>query len=189
MLARIASSIRAVRRGASFRMRRASSHIPRLPITGEVDPSPDVERELHAFEPTLALIIRPAWKECWLLQHQPNKRRIEDGRKMITEARRDDLVVDDFPVERLMAEGWACLSIEQYDRATSIGYLLARASQVLGASDADLRAVMRERSAEADNTRAAERRAAVIRERITSDARFDHAWAHRGRRSVAGRSA
>jgi hypothetical protein len=168
---------------------RASSHVPRLPISGELDPAPDVVRELHAFEPTLALVIRPAWKECWLLQHQPNKRRIQDGRKMIEEARRDDLVVDDFPVERLMADGWACLSIEQYTRATSIGYLLARASQVLGASDADLRAAMSERSAEADNTRAAERRAAVIRERITSDARFDHAWAHRGRRSVAGRSA
>lgn len=157
----------------------------RLPAAHDVPP--DILRALWALNPSLDVYILPDGR-VWLLLHEEERARIQVGREMLAQSKSDGIDECKYPyvTARLMADGWSMLDEIPY-RRLSAGVLEQLAQRALYRRDHERRALERELLSVADSTRQAERRAAVISERIRAEARSDWKWAARGRRHFSSR--
>jgi hypothetical protein len=161
----------------------------RVALPAVVDVPPTVLTALWAHDPRLDLYPLPDGR-VWLLLHEEDRGRISEGRKILTQDKREGVDECRFPfvTARLMADGWSLLDELPYLRGTSAGAVEVLAQRALYRTEADMRAEATEFRLEADSTRAAERRAAVISERIRSTSRSDWKWAYRGKRHFTSRA-
>jgi hypothetical protein len=159
----------------------------RIALPSAHDVPPDVLRALWALDPRLDAYILPDGR-VWLLLYEADRGRIAEGRKMLEREKAEgtDECRHPFVTARLMADGWSLLDELPYHRGTSAGAMVKLAQQALYRNEDTLKAQERDLRSIADSTRAAERRAAVISERIRSSSRSDWAWAYRGRRHFTG---
>lgn len=160
----------------------------RVALPAVVDVPSAVLETLWAHDPRLDLYPLPDGR-VWLLLHEEERGRIAEGRKMLAQDKASgiDELRHPFVTARLMADGWSLLDELSYQHGTSAGVVERLAQQALYRTEAELKARERALRSVADSTAQAERRAAVISERIRSEARSDWKWAYRGRRHFTSR--
>lgn len=165
---------------------RRSSSRTRVTLPAVVDAPSATLVALRTLDPRLDLYPLPHGV-VWLLRKTDHPARIHAGRKLLALFREDNgnVAAEPMYTEHLMAEGFELLSEHVWHEGWSAGAMLARAQRVLYATAAQVEADMRERRAVADSSRHAEERTRVIRERIRSGSRWDHARTYRGGKMFA----
>ena len=122
--------------------------------------------------------------DAWLLQRQENTARIQEGRLMLVRDREDDLErFNELNVSaHLMAQGFALLGITDFQRGMSAGFMVGLAQSVLHKTRVDMERENAELRSIADSSAQAEAGAALIRDRIRSNAKSDWDRVYRGKR-------
>ncbi len=161
--------------------RRGGAVCSRVLIPAVVAAPVDVLRELRAYDDRLDLYTLPDGR-VWLLVKSDKMERIDQGRIELAQNRGDGLPADRSAL--LMAAGFELLSEEPFCRLSAT-HLLRVAQQKMHASGADIRAAVRIHRAESDSSARILRGAQQLIERVESNARSDHRWAYRGRRSFS----
>lgn len=148
-----------------------------------VDAPVDVLRVLRGFNSALDLYVLPDGR-VWLLWQSMKPARIQAGRDELFEAKLEGF---DEPMysASLMAQGFEQLGEYPFFFGMSAGAMLAIAQEKLYATERQIVAAMARRRSKADGTDHKARAVATMRDRVTSGARSDHAWAYRGRRSFS----
>lgn len=154
----------------------------RVTIPSVCQPSPDVLREIRAFDDKLDLHILPNGL-VWLLYKSDVGERIDEGRKQLAHAKEDGLAPERSSM--LMAAGFELLSEESFEHGSSAGHLILVAQQKLAASKREIEQEIARRVAESDGSADLTRGIQVVRNRIRADAVSDWKWAHRGKKSFA----
>lgn len=159
----------------------------RVPIPAAVEAPAATLRALRELDDHLDLYVFRDGR-TWLLQWQESKWREREGQKEIEQARKDGGEIDAMVSARLRAAGFAFLGEFTPAEANSVGFMERTAARKLYATNADVRAAMRQARHVANSDAQAEERAAVIMERVRSMGKSDHAWAFKGRKSFSSRT-
>lgn len=176
----------------AFRRRRSGpppvrSRIPLL-FGAAVEYPLDVLRELRQVHRHIDATVLPDGA-VWVVQWREDVARVQEGRKMLADCKRDGFQPD--RTELLAAAGYELLIALQGEprgRMFSAGYLIPILSRQMNLTASEIRAAEKKRREEANGIAQARRRVVTLNDRITSHSRSDWGWAHRGRRSVSGRT-
>ena len=140
---------------------------------------PDLLRQLRELRDDLDYYVEP---DGWvlLLAWDPTKPRVHEARHLLT------LGIDTLDT-RLMVDGFSILD-QLPPHAVWSGLLVRRARQIMQATPKLVDAHHEVRLRESDGRAADERGEAHLRDALQGDARSDHRFFFRGKRSVSGRS-
>lgn len=159
-----------------------SSRVRSRVQVGSINQFPEhVLRDLRLLDDTLDGFILPDGR-VWLLQLEPGKPRIYEGRKALANARAEGFDEPMF-AEQLMAQGFCRLAEEPFHLGTSAGYMTKIAQRAIYATREEIEQTMLLRRAEADGTMQAVHMHQVLSDRIRSSAKGDWARTYRGRRT------
>ena len=167
--------------GVEWEPRRVRTRVTNMPTVHEVPYS--LLWALRELDPNLDVYF-VAGGDAWLLQYQEHKPRIQEGRLMLLQDQTEALAdyVGFNVAAHLMVQGFALLGIEPYQRGISTGCMTTLAQRVLYKTNNTLNQEHRTVRAIADSSAQAEQRAAVIRDRISSNAKSDWQYAFAGKR-------
>ncbi len=122
----------------------------------------------------------------WVVQWREDVARVVEGRKMLLDCKRDGFQPD--RTELLAAAGYELLLAVERSRGLQAGYVIPIVSRQMNLTASEIRETNRRHREEANGVAQARRRVVTLNDRIQSSSRSDWGWAHRGRRSVSGRT-